>query len=190
MSILYLLFGAALLILGRKYTWIFTAGITYFITLEIINWIHVDLPYLLVIFVALVLAASSALLASALRRVVVLVMVFLPSSYLFSLLAVAFKWLSGQVLLTYLVGGVLGLVLWAAFPDFTLILLSSLVGALMVAARGVTLSPAWTVGAFLAAALAGVIIQGLILTIEKPERPPLKEEKAEEEAGVNSMRTP
>ena len=181
MNILYILIGATLLILGRKYAWIFTAGIIYFITLEVIAKTLTDLPYILVIFIALVFGATSALVASLTKPLAISLAGFLAAGYLFSLVAAAYKWFPGQAWAPYLAGGVLGLVMIAAVADWTMLVFSSLVGALMVT-RGLPVSPAWMLIYFLGIALVGIVVQLLILAIERPEVPPPEPAKAEEEA--------
>jgi hypothetical protein len=181
MNSLYILIGAGLLILGRKYIWIFTAGVVYFITLEATGKLLADLPYILIIFVALVMGASGALLASVFRPIAISLAVLLSSSYLFSHPAAAYKWFPGQVWLSYLLGGVLGLVLVAGVSNWTLVVLSSLFGALMVT-RGLSISPGWNLVAFLGITLAGIVIQMMIVLIEQPAIVPVEEEKTGEEA--------
>ena len=183
MNILYVFIGAVLLILGRKYAWIFAAGIVYFITLEVIAKIATDLPYILAIFIALVFAASSALIASLTKPLAISLAGFLVASYLFSLLASAYKWFPKLDWAPYLAGGVLGLVMIAAVPDWTMLVFSSVVGALMVT-RGLSVSPAWMLVYFLGIALVGIIVQLLILILERPVVPPPEPEKTEEKAGT------
>ena len=178
MNILYILIGAALLILGRKYAWIFTAGIVYFITIEVIAKTLTDIPYILVIFIALVFGASSALIASLTKPLAISLAGFLASSYLFSLVASAYKWLPGQTWTPYLVGGVVGLVMIAAVADWTMLVFSSLIGALMVT-RSLAVSQSWILVYFLGIALIGIIVQLLILLIERPVVLPPEPDKTE-----------
>jgi hypothetical protein len=180
MNILYILIGAGLLIFGRKYAWIFTAGIVYFITLEIIARNLSDFPYILVIFIGLVFGASGALLASLTKPLAISLAACLAVSYLFSLLAAAYKWFPGLAWASYLAGGVLGLVMIAAVADWAMLVISSLVGALM-ATRGLPVTPSWMLVYFLGIALIGIIVQLLILLIERPVIPPPEPGKTEEE---------
>ena len=189
MNILYILIGAGLTIFGRKYLWLFAAGIAYFISLEFITKTQADLPYTLVLFISLILGAAAALLSSVLRTVGLSLTVFLSAGYLFSLPAAAYKWFPTQPWLSYVAGGVLGLVLVAGVSTWTLILLSSLVGALMIT-RGISIGPAWSLVAFLGIALGGIILQMLILLIEKPVVVPLEEGKTEEEIEINIVGNP
>jgi hypothetical protein len=175
MNILNILVGTGLVILGRKYLWIFTAGIFYFFTIEIIDHSQYNLPDTIILFVAMVLAASGALLAGVLKPIAIVVPVFLASSYLFSLPAEAYQWFPGQTWLTYLIGGGLGLVLIAGATNWTFIVLSSLIGGLLVT-RGIPINPAWSLVAFLGVALAGIIIQILILVIGRQAVIPIQEE--------------
>ncbi len=170
MNILYILMGAALLIFGRKYLWIFIAGIVYFITLEFIGDVLSDFPYVLLLFIALVFAASGAFFSSISNTAVRFLGSFLAGGYLFSLLAPTYVRIPGQVWVHYTVGGSLGLVLMAAESNWTLVVLSSLIGAIMVT-RGISMKPNMLIVSFLAAALAGVIIQLLIMLLERPGRP-------------------
>ncbi len=180
MNIIYILIGASLLILGRKYAWIFTAGIVYFITLEIIARVASDLPYVLVIFIGLIFAASGAFISSLTKPLAISLAGFLAASYLFSLVTAAYKWLPGQTWIPYLAGGVVGLVMIAAIADWTMLVFSSLVGALMVT-RGLTVHPAWLLVYFLGIALVGMIIQLIIMLVERPRIPAPQPGKAVEE---------
>jgi hypothetical protein len=189
MNILYILVGAGLTILGRKYLWLFAAGIAYFISLEFLSTTQADLPYTLVLFISLIIGAAAALLSSVLRPVGLSLTVFLSAGYLFSLPAAAYKWFPTQPWLSYVAGGVLGLVLVAGVSTWTLILLSSLVGALMIT-RGISIGPAWSLVAFLGISLGGIILQMLILLIEKPVVVPVDEGKTEEEIEINIVGNP
>jgi MFS family permease len=186
MNILYILIGTALLILGRKYAWIFTAGIVYFVTLEVITNALSDFPYVLVIFIGLVFAASSALLASLTKPLAITLAGILAASYLFSLLATTYKWFPGQTWAPYLAGGLLGLVMIAAVADWTMLVFSSLVGAFMVTI-GLSVDPAWRLVYFLGITLIGIIVQLLILSIEKPAFVPVEAEIIEEKIEPDLM---
>jgi hypothetical protein len=189
MNILYVVIGAGLIILGRKYIWLFTAGIVYFIFLEFIATTHFDLPYMLLIFVALILGAAGALLSSIFRPVGLSLSVFLSAGFLFSLPAAAYKWFPGQAWLPYAAGGILGLVLVAGVSNWTLVVLSSLIGALMIT-RGISFGPASSPVAFLGFALTGIVLQLLILLIERPAVGPVEEGQTQEENETSIVGNP
>ena len=167
MNLLYVVIGVMLLILGRKYTWTFTAGLVFFIFMELTAKGQFDFPDALVFVIGIVFGVSGGLLAVALRRVVIPLTGVLAAGYLFSRLDSVFKLFMGHQWMPYLAGGLLGLVLTIGVPDWTLTMLSSIVGALMVI-KGIKIEPTWMTVAFLGITLAGTVIQMLIMVITRP----------------------
>jgi hypothetical protein len=73
-------------------------------------------------------------------------------------------------LVLLLVGAVVGAIVAALVLDWAIIILSSLMGAGLVA-EGLALAPPWSAAAFVVLALIGVLIQGRTMT-RRPIPPP------------------
>jgi hypothetical protein len=180
MNILYIVIGVILLILGRKFTWSFTAGLVFYLFMEFTAKGLFDIPDILILPIGIIMGISGGLLAAALRRITIPVAGVLAVGYLFSLLAGVFKWFPAQPWMPYAAGGLLGLVFIVGATDWTLTVLSSMMGALMVI-KGSSIGSTWMMAAFLGITLAGVVIQMLIMVITRHETKPGDELLTEEE---------
>lgn len=180
MNMIYVLIGVILLILGRKYTWSFTAGLVFYLFMLVTAKGLFDFPDLLILMIGIVLAVAGGLLAAVLHRVTVPITGFLAGGYLLTLLAGVYKWFPAQTWMPFAAGGLLGLVLIAAATDWTLTVMSSVMGAVMIV-RGSTIGSSWLVVVFLGIALAGVVIQTLIMVITERGTIPGDELLTEEE---------
>jgi len=180
MNMIYVLIGVILLILGRKYTWSFTAGLVFYLFMLVTAKGLFDFPDLLILMIGIVLAVAGGLLAAVLHRVTVPITGFLAGGYLLTLLAGVYKWFPAQTWMPFAAGGLLGLVLIAAATDWTLTVMSSVMGAVMIV-RGSTIGSSWLVVAFLGIALVGVVIQTLIMVITERGTIPGDELLTEEE---------
>jgi hypothetical protein len=180
MHIYYVVIGGILLILGRKYAWSFTAGLIFYLFMEVTAKGLFDFPDLVILMIGIVLAVSGGLLAAVLPRVTAPIAGFLAAGYLLSLLAGVFEWFPTQPWMPYTAGGLLGLILILGAKDWALTVLSSLIGALMVT-RASAIVSSWLLAAFLGLTLAGVVIQTLIMVITRAGTPTGDELLTEEE---------
>jgi hypothetical protein len=108
-----------------------------------------------------------ALLAIFLQRVAIAIAGFLAGGYILTALASMLGFDSGALFwITYVIGGILGLILVSLLFDWALITLSSLAGASLVV-QG--LFPEAAAGGliFLMLFLIGVVIQGAVLRYER-----------------------
>lgn len=187
MNIPYLVIGAGLLVLSRRWAWFFTAGVFFFATFEIFYIFHATLPLALIVFVGLILGACGALLTGILRPVALAIGAALAGSFLFENLAVTLNWFSGQTWISFIVGGALGLVLFAGEPDWARTVLSCLLGAIMVI-RQLPFDMPNTPATYLEVTLAGLVIQTLLLVFQKPKSTKVPEDSAEARGQLGPIR--
>jgi uncharacterized membrane protein YeaQ/YmgE (transglycosylase-associated protein family) len=149
--------GVALLLFGRRLFWLFLAGTGFAIG-----------AWLSVVFLegqsdsvklgaALALGVLGALVAFKAQKMAVGLGGFLAGAYVGNALWTAFQFpVPGWV--APIVGGVVGAILLAALFNWTLIVLSSLLGAALVY-QNVALAPPWPVVAFFALLVLGLSVQ-------------------------------
>jgi hypothetical protein len=157
MPLLNILVGAALLLLGRRLFWLFVAGVGFVVgTLLATEWLGGKNDAVAMI-VALGIGVIGAVVSVFLQRLVVAVAGFLAGGYLLYTLALGLKYESG-VWIAFLVGGVVGAILVLALFDWALILLSSLIGATVIA-QNLTLDQTMAGLLFIALVVFGVMVQ-------------------------------
>ena len=130
-----ILFGAALLLLGRKLFWLFVAAVGYIVTLNLGAQFFADADPNLRLAVALVTGVVGAALAVILQRAAVWLAGFLGGGYV---VLTAFQLLgqhpTGVVFaVVFLMGGIAGAFFVEWLFDWAVIALSSLMGALLIA---------------------------------------------------------
>lgn len=187
MNIPYLVIGAGLLVLSRRWAWFFTAGVFFFATFEVFYIFHATLPLALITFVGLILGACGALLTGFLRPVALAIGAALAGSILFENLAATLNWFPAQTWIAYFVGAGLGLVLLAGEPDWARTVLSSLLGALMVI-RQVPFDLPNTPATYLEVTLGGLVIQTLLLVFQKPKSTRVPEDSPEARGQLGPIR--
>jgi hypothetical protein len=133
MFLIEALVGGGLIVFGRRLFWFLVAGIGFAVGLELVSRYLQSLPAWEALLVALGAGLVGALLAVFLEQAAIALVGFIGGAYilvrLFNLLGDPFRlpsWVIG------LIGGILGVILIFVLFDWTLILLSSLVGASMV----------------------------------------------------------
>lgn len=172
LSVLQVIFGGALLVIGRRLFWLFVGAIGFIVGVEIaLRLFHGN--ELFTVMAGLALGVMFALLAIFVESIAIGLAGFLGGGYVGLSLA-ALLGMKGSALqaIAFIVGGIVGVILVIALFEWALITISSLAGASMVLA-GLHLGPAAAGGAFLILLLAGVIIQGLSMRreTEPPRRP-------------------
>jgi hypothetical protein len=164
-----ILAGLGMLLFGRKLFWVFVAGVGFITTATWASRVFARESDFIILVIALVAGLVGALIAMFIRWLAIGLAGFLGGGYLvFSLLAL-FGIEPGVVSwIFYLIGGVIGTVLFAVFFDWTLIVLSSLSGAVILAQL---LSFPRSLGIFLIAILfiVGIIVQARTLETEQRE---------------------
>ena len=163
LNVINLLLGSALILAGRKLFWLFVgaAGFLTGIQLATRFW---QGPDLLTLLVGLVIGGFFALLAIFLQALVIGIAGFLIGGYILSVLATMFgvEVAGAWSWITYLIGGLLGLIFVSFLFDWAITTLSSLAGAPLVVQ---SLFPQGAVVGllFFIVFIVGVLIQGFTL---------------------------
>jgi hypothetical protein len=128
-----ILVGFGMLLFGRKLFWVFVAGVGFIIAATWASGAFARESDFLILFIALVAGFIGALIAMFIRWLAIGLAGFLGGGYLvFSLLALFGMDLGRASWIFYVIGGVIGAILFTAFFDWTLIILSSLSGAVIL----------------------------------------------------------
>lgn len=149
--------GVALLLFGRRLFWLFLAGTGFAVG----AWLSVVFlqgqSESVKLGAAVALGVLGALVAFKAQKMAVSLGGFLAGAYIGNALWTAFQFpVPGWV--APIVGGLVGMILLAALFNWTLIALSSLLGAALVY-QNVTLAPPWPVIAFFALLVLGLSVQ-------------------------------
>jgi len=162
--ILGLVFGILLLIFGRKLFWLFVGAVGFLFGLSIATRFFSAQPEWVVLVIALVMGLIGALLAVFVKRIAIAVAGFLAGGYLiFQLVAMGQPNLGQYTWVVYIVGGIFGAIIFALMFDWTLIILSSMIGAVLTTqAIPVPLPNALQVILAVILAIIGMVFQGNI----------------------------
>ena len=159
MNLVTVLVGVALVTLGRELFWLFVGGVGFAVGATLASQFVVGQPEWVGVGVALVSGMIGAVLALSLQRFAVLVAGFAGGGeatirmlYSLHLHSPVVPWLA------FLVGGLVGAVLLSLLFDWTLIGLSSLVGASLIV-QAIHAQPSFTVLAYTALVALGVVVQ-------------------------------
>ena len=160
MNFIYLLAGAALLILGRKMFWLFVGVVGFLFGLTIAPQVLPGQSQTVILTVSLVIGFLGALLAVAVQKLAVGLAGLLAGAYLANYLIHLFSFNLGSfVWLVIGIGGILGAILAGSMFDWALILLTSASGAVIISDNLHVPQPLSLV-APIALFVVGVIIQG------------------------------
>ena len=151
--------GILLLTLGRALFWLFVGGSGFVVALYLTAELLPDQSTWVFLLVAIVAGALGAWLAVALQRLAIGVGGFLGGGYIAEVFVESSNLgIGGPEWLPFVVGGVLGSILLGALFNPALIVLSSLVGATLVA-DSLPLGPDSSLVAMVVAAALGIIVQ-------------------------------
>jgi hypothetical protein len=157
--IISVLIGVAVLLFGRRLFWLLVAAVGFAAGVELAPWLVHEPSPLLVITAALVLGFVGALLAFFLQKIAIAVVGFVAGGRLAVAIVAAFVVQhEGSFALTFLIGGVIGALLFLLLFDWALIVLSSMVGAYMIT-NAITLPQVGATILFLVLTIVGVIVQ-------------------------------
>jgi hypothetical protein len=163
MDIFRLVLGTALLAMGRRLYWLFLGGIGFVFGYDIAKQIIHDQPQNVILVIALCAGVAGALLAVFFQKVAVLVGGFVAGGYL---LVALLKEYGGGIghyhWLLFILGGVIGALLMKVLFRWTLIVLSSFIGADLIVRSfhfGTQLSGLLLILLF----LLGIAVQGGLL---------------------------
>jgi hypothetical protein len=164
-NIINLILGFFLVLTGRKLFWLFVGGMGFALSLSLAVQIFKGQPAWVLILIALFVGALGALLTIFLEKAAILFGGFLAGAYLLGSLSSVLSLGNNISWLFYLAGGILGGVLVAAVFEWSLIVLSSLVGALLVISA-VNLGPGLAAVGWSLLFLAGVGFQAGVMNRE------------------------
>ena len=130
---LQILAGAAITLFGRKLYWFTIAAVGFFAALELTSRFFDDQSAWIAIVLSILIGAIGAFLAVAVQKIAVGVAGFVLGGFLLLQVLVAFdlpidnwKWL------IFIAGGLLGMVLLSALFEWTLIILTTIIGAILI----------------------------------------------------------
>lgn len=166
MQIINILVGIALLFFGRRAFWLFVAGAGFVAGLSLANNI-LNVPESVGLIIGIALGLLAALLAVFLQRFAINLAGFLVGGYIalqiLPLLNIDGAWWA--TVLTFIIGGVIGIILVGMFLDWALILLASLAGAALVT-EALNLSGALGMVIFFILIVIGIVFQARELSTQ------------------------
>ncbi len=124
--------GLGMLTLGRQLFWLFVGGLGFVFGLNLAGQMVVDQPETTTLLFALVLGVIGAVAALFLQRLAMNLAGFIGGGIVAVQLLEAFSIEVGSALITFVLGGVLGLILVTFLFDWALVLLSSVAGAQVI----------------------------------------------------------
>lgn len=128
-----ILIGIGMLLFGRKLFWVFAAGVGFITAATWASRAFMGRSDVIVLLIALAAGVVGGLVAMFIRWLGIGLAGFLGGGYLvFSLLALFSLDPGGLSWILYVLGGVIGVILFSIFFDWTLIILSSISGAVIL----------------------------------------------------------
>ncbi len=170
-TLLSILAGLALLILGRKLFWLFV-GLVGFVAGIVLATQFFQGPEWMVLLIALAAGLLGVLFAIVLQQIAVAVAGFIAGGYVVITLLNELGWDVGQLYwVIVVIGGIVGAILVLALFEWALVILSSLTGAALIVQ---TIHPGMLLTALLIAALfiVGVVIQAGLWRRDQPPPAP------------------
>ena len=162
MSVFYFIAGAALLVFGRKLFWLFAAVIGFLIGMSIAQQFLPGQSQTIQLIIALIIGGLGAVLAITVQKIAIGLVGFIAGAYLVNLLIPTFSIALGSFLwVAVIVGGIIGAFLASTMFDWTLIFLSSAIGASVIV-NHLTLPQPFHLVILVALLLLGLIIQAKI----------------------------
>jgi hypothetical protein len=167
-NLINIILGAALLLAGRKFFWLFVGAVGFVTGLQLATAFWRG-PEVWAIIFGLILGVIFALLAIFLQTITIGIAGFLAGAFVLSTLVGSLGTSSGINWITYIIGGVIGLALVIFLFDWAIITLSSLAGASLLVQAFLPQDGA--VGTnrliFFILFIIGVLVQGAVLRSEK-----------------------
>ena len=153
LEITNIVFGALVLLFGRRLFWLFVAAVGFWFGFELTQQVMQHPPEWLSLVIAIGLGVVGAVLALLLQKVAIGIAGFLVggrvATTLFATFVVTHANYSG---VTFIIGGILGALLLLVLFDWALIVFSSIAGAELIASN-----------LHVPARVAGIILVGLTI---------------------------
>jgi hypothetical protein len=152
-----ILVGAAVLLFGRRLFWLFVAAVGFFAGMAIGRQLMPNAAPEVVMGIGIGVGLIGALVSLLLQKLVLTIAGFLAGGYVLHALAnsrgyAEYGWIA------FLIGGVLGMVLFFALFKWALILLSTLIGATAIV-QSLPLQPVPSAITFLVLCVVGIAVQ-------------------------------
>lgn len=162
-----ILIGVALLILGRKLYWLFVGAVGFVGGMMLATWLLGEQPTWAILTIALTSGLLGAILALFLQQLAVGLAGFIGGWYITLTLMEAMEWQPRPLAWVPLViGGIIGLVLVLTLFDWSLILLSSLLGADLIV-QAASFQPSTAALLFALLFVVGVSVQASSMQRER-----------------------
>jgi len=163
MALFRLFLGAALLVMGGRLFWLFLGGVGFVLAFDFAERTVHSQPHGVILIIALFAGALGAMAAIFLQKFAVLAGGFLAGGYLLiELLKALGAGIGDYHWLFFIAGGLAGTVLMSVVFGWTLIIISSLLGAILIL-RTFHLGHQLSELAFICLGILGIVIQsGLI----------------------------
>jgi hypothetical protein len=157
--ILSVLLGAIILFFGRRLFWLCVAAVGFAAGVEFAPHLMHDPTPVLQLSIAIVLGLIGALLALFLQKVAIAVAGFLAGGKLAMALVTAFIAEGARYPgITFIIGGIIGMILLLSLFDWALIVMSALVGAYLIG-HTIALPPTGSTLLFVGLVALGIIVQ-------------------------------
>jgi len=159
-----LVLGILLLVFGRKLFWLFVAAFGFMIGLNLASRYFSGSEEWVTLAIAIIGGLIGAALAVFVKRVAIAAVGFIAGGYItFSLMSLVNADFGQLTWVAWVVGGILGLIFLTFLFEWTLIILSSVVGAVMIT-QAIPLPMPVALGTILSVILVivGMVVQGKI----------------------------
>jgi hypothetical protein len=151
--------GAVIGLFGRKIYWFAVAAVGFFVALDLTGRFFEGQPVWIAIVVALIVGAIGAILAVTIQRIAIGLTGFLLGGFLLLQILTAFDLqLGGWNWLIFILGGLVGMALLSAVFEWTLILLTSVIGSILITQSSLLPAGSRTL-VFILALLVGLGVQ-------------------------------
>jgi len=163
-----LLLGILILLLGRRLFWLSVAALGFTLGVQMAPELFPHQPEIYVMAFGIFLGILGALLALLLQKIAISVAGFFFGGHLSVVLGHAFAIYRPEYFwLFFVTGGVLGAILMAGFFDWTLIFLSSILGAQLIV-DALHFTPAMKLLCFVILAAVGIVFQASLIARRRP----------------------
>ncbi len=170
MNYLNILLGAALLMVGRRFFWLYVGSVGFAIGYEICRNLMVEKGPLIITGGALLVALALIVLAYSFQKVVIFMAGFLSGGYLgFNLIQAINLMQADYAWLLIMLGGLIGVALAHWLYDWAMIVFSSFLGGVLIAEAVKSQPPARSM-VILSLAAIGTIIQVLQFVKKKDKK--------------------